>query len=122
MNRHQEFMSQLIAAVYLGKGVTERSLRMAIKSAVTPGSDKLETGDSAIPVALKPYLSKVGRHAYKVTDRDIQTLKAGGYSEEAIFELTVSAAVGAGLGRLQQGLTALNSGQVPPLEVNDAAQ
>lgn len=110
MNRYQEFMTQLIAAVYQSKGVTEQSLRTEVKSAVAPGSDQLEKGDTPVPVALRPYLNKVGRFAYKVTDRDIKTLQALGYSEEAIFELTVSAAVGAGLGRLQQGLAALNGG------------
>lgn len=113
-DKHQQLMTQLVTAVYHSKGVTERALRTVIRSAVAPGNNQLETGDSPIPMALRPYLNKVGRYAYKVTDRDIETLKTLGYSEEAIFELTVSAAVGAGLGRLQQGLTALNGGQVTP--------
>ncbi|NCF68236.1 MAG: hypothetical protein GWP61_19915 [Chloroflexi bacterium] len=110
-NKHQEFMTQLIKAVFQSKGVTDRSLRISIESAVAPGGDQLDTNDSPIPEALRPYLNKVSRFAYKVTDHDIESLKAQGYSEEAIFELTVSAAVGAGLGRLNQGLAALNGGQ-----------
>lgn len=107
ISKHEELMAQLVSAVYQGKGVTDQALRGAIKAAVAPGSDELEAGDSVIPAVLRPYLHKVGRHAYKVTDRDMEDLKAEGYSEDAIFELTVSAAVGAGLGRLRQGLAAL---------------
>jgi len=113
-DKHQHLMAQLITAVYQSKGVTRRALRTAIGSAFAPGINQLETGDGSIPVALKPYLNKVGCYAHRVTDGDIETLKSLGYSEEAIFELTVSAAVGAGLGRLQQGLAALNSQQTSP--------
>ena len=108
---HQEYMTQLVTAVYHGKGVTDRSLRAAIKAAVASGGDQLESNDSPIAIAIRPYLNKVNRYAYKITDRDIEALKTQGHSEEAIFELTVSAAVGAGLSRLNQGLAALNGGQ-----------
>ena len=106
-SKHEELMAQLISAVYQGKGVTDQALRGATKTAIIPGSDELEAGDGPIPAVLRPYLHKVSRHAYKITDRDMENLKAEGYSEDAIFELTVSAAVGAGLGRLCQGLAAL---------------
>jgi alkylhydroperoxidase family enzyme len=56
---------------------------------------------------LGPYLDKVHRHAYEVTDRDVNDLKAAGCSEDEIFEHTVSAAVAAGLERLEAGLRAL---------------
>jgi hypothetical protein len=49
----------------------------------------------------------VRRGAYTVTDADVQELKAAGLSEDEIFELTVSTAVGVGLGRLETGLAAL---------------
>jgi hypothetical protein len=118
LNKHHELMTRLISAVYHGKGVTDPSIRNSIKHAVVPGSNQLETTESPIPDTLRPYLCKVSRHAYKITDRDIETLKEHGYSEEAIFELTVSAAVGAGLGRLMHGLAVLN-GELP-LEDSDA--
>jgi alkylhydroperoxidase family enzyme len=60
------------------------------------------------PVELRGYLEKVRLHAYKVTDRDIDELKAAGFSEEEIFEHTVSAAVAAGLERLDAGLGTLS--------------
>jgi alkylhydroperoxidase family enzyme len=49
---------------------------------------------------LTGYLEKVRKHAYKVTDSDIEQLKAGGLSEDEIFEQTVAAAISEGLRRL----------------------
>jgi hypothetical protein len=46
-------------------------------------------------------------HAYKVTDSDVAQLKNAGFSEDEIFEQTVSAAVAAGLERLDAGLGTL---------------
>jgi alkylhydroperoxidase family enzyme len=63
--------------------------------------------DRPHPPELGPYLDKVRRHAYTVTDRDVAELKAAGFSEDEIFEHTVSAAVAAGLERLDAGLEAL---------------
>jgi alkylhydroperoxidase family enzyme len=63
--------------------------------------------DRPAPAAMHDYLAKVRMHAYKVTDRDVDTLKAAGFSEDEIFEHTVSAAVAAGLERLDAGLGTL---------------
>jgi alkylhydroperoxidase family enzyme len=49
----------------------------------------------------------VRSNAYKVTDEDIQALRDAGYSEDVIFEQTVSVAVAAGLERLKAGLEVL---------------
>jgi alkylhydroperoxidase family enzyme len=59
------------------------------------------------PPEFATYLEKVRLHAYKVTDRDIEELKAAGFSEDEIFEQTVAAAVAAGLERLDAGLGTL---------------
>ena len=59
------------------------------------------------PPDFAPYLDKVRKNAYKVTDADIQALKDAGYSEDVIFEETVSVAVAAGLARLEAGLAVL---------------
>jgi alkylhydroperoxidase family enzyme len=63
--------------------------------------------DRAAPPDFAAYLDKVRRHAYKVTDRDVEELKAAGHSEDEIFEQTASTAVAAGLERLDAGLKAL---------------
>jgi alkylhydroperoxidase family enzyme len=63
--------------------------------------------DREAPPEFASYLDKVRRNAYKVTDEDIQALKDAGYSEDVIFEQTVSVAVAAGLERLEAGLKVL---------------
>jgi alkylhydroperoxidase family enzyme len=46
------------------------------------------------------YLEKVRDRAYAVVDRDIEALREAGFSEDAIFEQTVAAAIAEGLRRL----------------------
>jgi len=72
--------------------------------------DRLRTSarpERPAPREFATYLEKVRLHAYKVTDGDVQALRDAGFSEDQIFEHTVSAAVAAGLERLQAGLAAL---------------
>jgi alkylhydroperoxidase family enzyme len=64
--------------------------------------------ERAAPTSLNAYLEKVRLHAYKVTDLDVEDLKAAGFSEDEIFEHTVSTAVAAGLERLDAGLGTLS--------------
>ena len=59
------------------------------------------------PAELAPYLEKVRLHAYKVTDADVQRLKDAGFSEDQIFEHTISTAAAAGFERIEAGLAAL---------------
>lgn len=60
-----------------------------------------------VPPELAPYLEKVRLHAYAVVDRDVAELKARGFTEDDVFEHTVSAATAAGLERLDAALKAL---------------
>ena len=53
------------------------------------------------------YLEKVRAGAYRITDADVEALKAAGCSEDEIFEQTVAVAVGEGLRRLEAGMRAL---------------
>ena len=63
--------------------------------------------DRPAPADFRSYLDKVRGEAYTVTDQDVEALKTAGHSEDEIFEQTVSAAVAAGLERLDAGLKAL---------------
>jgi hypothetical protein len=51
------------------------------------------------PEGMGPYLAKVRECAYTVTDADVELLKAGGHSEDEIFEQTVAVAIAQGLRR-----------------------
>ena len=61
------------------------------------------------PPEFGAYLDKVRRNAYAIRDVDVQALKEAGHSEDEIFELTVAAAVAAGLERLAAGLHAVEA-------------
>jgi alkylhydroperoxidase family enzyme len=54
------------------------------------------------PPGMERYLAKVHERAYTVTDADVEELKAGGTSEDEIFEQTVAAAIAEGLRRLER--------------------
>ena len=88
-------------------GVCEPSLRRATVAHVAWLSGGNDEAARPVPDEWAAYVDKVARHAYQVTDEDVQALKDAGYSEDAIFEVTLSAAMGAGLARLERGLQAL---------------
>jgi enoyl-CoA hydratase/carnithine racemase len=95
---HAANMQRLVDAVLTGPGTLDPGVRQAAAQAVDP------------PEAFRSYLDKVARHAYKVTDEDVEALREAGYSEDQIFEATVSCALGACLRRLEAGLTAVDGG------------
>ena len=59
-----------------------------------------------VPADLKALVEKIHRHAYRVTDEDIARLQPT-YGDDRLFEIIVSAAVGASRARLAAGLQAL---------------
>jgi hypothetical protein len=61
------------------------------------------------PEPLAVYVEKVARYAFRVTDNDVRALRAAGYSEDQIFEATLSVALGAAQRRLRAGLEALRA-------------
>jgi alkylhydroperoxidase family enzyme len=60
-----------------------------------------------VPPAAEEYAATVRQHAYRVTDAQVEALRDAGLSEDEVFELTVAAAVGAGLERLDAGMRTL---------------
>jgi len=54
------------------------------------------------PPEMADYLEKVRDRAYAVVDRDIEELKEAGFSEDEIFEQTVTVAIVEGLRRLDR--------------------
>lgn len=57
---------------------------------------------AAEPPEMGAYLEKVRDRAYTIVDRDIDELRAAGFSEDAIFEQTVAVAIAEGLRRLDR--------------------
>ena len=67
------------------------------------------------PVAQR-YVQALRAHAYTLTGRDLEELTRAGWTDDQIFELTVTAAFGAAKQRLDAGLAALGeaAGSRPP--------
>lgn len=107
------------------RGITTSALRRAVERYAAALSYD-EADPVGLPAELAPYLNKIVRHAYKITDEDIVCLKQHGYSEDALFEITISVALGAGRVRLEAGLAALNGeagteAKIPLTEANNAS-
>jgi hypothetical protein len=97
-------------AVLDGPGETPNTLRRSIEArAARLGGGERE--EAPIPSELEGYVHKVALYAYKVTDEEVEELKARGYSEDEIFEITIAAALGAGLARMEKGLGVLKGGE-----------
>lgn len=86
-----------VTSLELRHHVTDYAAQLSMASNTTPD----------IPSEWEPYLKKVTLYAYKTMDEDVDRLKGTGHSEDEIFELTLCAALGAGLARLECGMDAL---------------
>ena len=87
-------------------------LRNAVLSgpgSLSPAIRQTISEDAGLSGVLGAYAKKVAEHAYLVTDEDIAELHLAHYTDDQIFEATVSAALGAGLLRLECVLRALRS-------------
>lgn len=92
---YEKKLALLRKSVLSEPGALDPSVRRAI-------CDGLE-----LPDPLGAYVRKVAEHAHAVSDDDIEGLHRAGYTDDQIFEATVSAALGAGLVRLGRILVAL---------------
>lgn len=108
MGRHMELVERLRQTVLEGRGKTDPRLRQAVAArAAELGGGPSGAEEVEIPEGLRKHVETTARHAYRITDEDVDTLRRAGYSEDEIFEVSVSAAVGAGLARLERGLALL---------------
>ena len=116
--RHAALTKRLLDAVLATSGHTATKLRRAVFARARPSSPPSGTargtGGEDIAPDLAGYVDKVALHAYKVTDEDLAALKQAGHSDDVLFEVTVSTALGAALGRLERGLSALRGEASPP--------
>jgi hypothetical protein len=93
--RHADLVAALRRAVFESVAETAPDTRAAAGSG------------AAVPDPWGPYVAQVRDASYRITDADVAALRDAGCSEEQIFEVTVAAATGAALHRLDAGLRAL---------------
>ncbi|HEX7734603.1 MAG TPA: hypothetical protein VF458_07065 [Ktedonobacteraceae bacterium] len=106
-SRYAEYIRALSEGVLNGQGETSSELRNVVELAAARLSGSVAPEAGALPLTLENYIRKVALCACRITDADAENLHAAGYNDEAIFELTVSAALGAGMARIKLGLAAL---------------
>jgi alkylhydroperoxidase family enzyme len=85
------------------------TLNLAVREAATAVAE--------VPGVVGRYIRKVAQGDYTYIDTDISALRQEGYSDDQLFESTVSAALGAGLERRHAGLSALWGVGPHPLSV-----
>jgi alkylhydroperoxidase family enzyme len=105
--RYSDLVQRLRASVLQGRGVTDPALRQAVASRASALGGGAAGREPAVPPDLSALVDKIARRAYTVTDADVQAVRQAGYSEDAVFEITAAAAMGAALGRLERGMAAL---------------
>ena len=110
-DRYTALVQRLVEAVLNSPGDTYPDTRRAVEGRAAALGGRPGAATAELPAALDAYVDKVARHAYKVTDDDIAALQQAGYSLDAIFEVTLSAALGAGMSRLERGLALVKGGQ-----------
>lgn len=100
-------VEQLVARV-LGSGAARSApgLRRAVYDHVA-ALTRRASEPPAIPAELEKYIGKVALDAYKVLDREVDAIRAAGYSVDDTFEITVAASVAAGVERMKIALAAL---------------
>ena len=101
-------MQRAAEALEKSSGATAQALRRRVRdrAAALASAGAARDGDE-VPAEIAGYVETIALHAYCVTDADIAALKAAGYSEDAILEITYSAALGASLARMEAGRAAL---------------
>jgi predicted RNA polymerase sigma factor len=92
---HAELRDRVFQTVLEGPGESDPAIRKAAAEG------------TGVPAELQSLIEKVHAHAYKVTDEDVARVQAT-YGDDRMFEIIVSAALGASRKRLIAGLNALD--------------
>ena len=92
----------------------KRAAYRALVDSVLNGEGRASTEQRAsafrnadVPPPLRALIGKVVTSPAQVTDADFAAAKAAGFSEDQLFELVISAAVGQSTRRYEAGLAAL---------------
>jgi len=88
-------------------GEVGTDLREHVEARAAQLSGRITEQREILPPPLGEFVEKIALNAYKITDDDIHALERAGYSEDAIFEIVVCAAVGSGAARIERAMQAL---------------
>src|SRR5262245_6561164 len=91
---YEQAREEIFHRVVSGAGESDPTIRKAAAS------------NENVPSDLEPLVTKIHEHAYKVTHGDLARLQPR-YGDDKLFEIIVSAALGASRKRLLAGMAAL---------------
>ncbi len=91
----EQLYQDVLTHVLKGKGFSPEAQRQAAFD------------NAGLPGPVKSLVDKVANRAYQITDKDIDTVRTSGVSEDQIFELVICAAVGEASRQYINGLSAL---------------
>lgn len=94
-------LKKAIDALMTQPGESELSLRREIL-------ERNRSGSGLMPEVIRPLVDKIAHSPWTVDDQDFAQLRAAGYSECQLYEMTLAAALGAGLKRFDAGLRAID--------------
>jgi hypothetical protein len=83
------------------------------KGTLSPEERRVFAYEDELPSPWETWITQVRRLAEGCTDEMVADLRGAGQSEEAIYEATVSASLGAGLSRLRAAQRALGHEEQP---------
>jgi len=106
-SRFAEKTAAVVEAVLTAPGDSDPALRRAVYERARALTAGPAVGAGGLPEPLATFVGKVSTRAHAVTGADVEGLLAAGYSEDFVFEAIVSAALGAGMARLDLGLVAV---------------
>jgi hypothetical protein len=92
---HAAMRESVLRIVLEGPGESDPAIRRAAAEG------------KGVPADLETLVEKIHHHAYRVTDEDIESLLPK-YDDDQLFEIVVSAALGASRKQLLAGLRALD--------------
>ena len=104
---YSEKLRRIEHRLIAGPGHLDQQIRRSVVEGGESGDDILDN-----------YVDKVRHHAYKIVDGDIEALKAAGWSEDQIYELSICAAFGAAKHRLDVGLRAIEQARTGEPDVS----
>ena len=104
--RWPQAIRNVLEAVLGPRGESAREERQAMHDYARAAAG-VDTDNFEVSAALSPYIEKLTHSPYKVIERDLDALRAAGYSEDQIFELTLAGALGAAAGRYERTLDLL---------------
>ena len=99
-------VGKTIQALLTHSAVTSPEIRQSIFTRTIQLTEGVQPAE-VIPDELISFVDKIIFEAYRITDEDVHLLKNSGYTEDQIFEITLCAALGAGVTRIEKGLSAL---------------